>query len=72
MLRMTQQRLTTWTPLSIRSARAHLKLSQIAFAKELGTTQQRVSEWERGLTPKNAWQQLLTVYFHGKGVALSG
>jgi transcriptional regulator with XRE-family HTH domain len=38
-----------WTADRVRALRQHLGLTQKAFAEELGTEQQRVSEWETGM-----------------------
>ena len=34
---------------NLKNCRTAAKISQQVFAEKLGTTQQRVSEWERGL-----------------------
>jgi len=38
-----------WTAERVRALRQHLGLTQQQFAEELGTEQQRVSEWETGM-----------------------
>ena len=38
-----------WDKGSVRALRKHLSLTQIQMAKELGTRQQTISEWERGM-----------------------
>ena len=38
-----------WNKESVRALRKHLSLPQDEMAKELGTRQQTISEWERGL-----------------------
>lgn len=49
-----------WYKGKIRSLRRHLKLTQSEMAKELGTRQQTISEWERGLyEPRGASATLL-------------
>ena len=37
-----------WDPVRIYELRKHLQLSQREFAARLGTSQQRISEWETG------------------------
>lgn len=57
-----------WTKDNIRTARERLNKKQQELANELGTTQSRISSWERGVVPKSAWQRLLTDYFTKNGV----
>ena len=38
-----------WTAKGVRELRQHLGLTQGEMARELGTRQQTVSEWERGV-----------------------
>lgn len=38
-----------WNKESVRALRKHLSLTQGQMAKELGTRQQTISEWERGM-----------------------
>ncbi len=38
-----------WSKEEVRALREHLCLTQVQLAKELGTRQQTISEWERGL-----------------------
>lgn len=38
-----------WTAKRVRELRQHLGLTQGAMARELGTRQQTISEWERGV-----------------------
>ncbi len=38
-----------WNRESVRALRKHLSLTQDQMAKELGTRQQTISEWERGM-----------------------
>ncbi|HLE27686.1 MAG TPA: helix-turn-helix domain-containing protein [Anaerolineales bacterium] len=37
-----------WDAEKVKALREHMGLTQTAFAEELGTLQQTVSEWERG------------------------
>ena len=58
-----------WNKETIIKARQSLGLTQKDLAIELGTTQQRISEWECGVhEPKNCWQRLLTIHFKEKGI----
>ena len=38
-----------WNKESVRALRRHLSLTQDQMARELGTRQQTISEWERGM-----------------------
>lgn len=38
-----------WNKRKIRALRQHLRMTQAEMAEELGTRQQTISEWERGL-----------------------
>ena len=51
-----------WDKQRVRALRKHLSLTQDQMARELGTRQQTISEWERGLyKPRGASQTLLTL-----------
>ena len=51
-----------WDSRSIRALRQHMGLTQDEMAGELGTRQQTISEWERGMyQPRGASATLLTV-----------
>lgn len=51
-----------WTAEGIAALRARLRLSQAAFAEELGVRQQTVSEWETGrYAPRGASSRLLAM-----------
>ena len=51
-----------WDAGGVRALRRHLALSQEEMARELGTRQQTVSEWETGLyRPRGASARLLTI-----------
>jgi len=51
-----------WDRSSIRALRSHLKLTQAGLAKELGTRQQTISEWETGeYEPRGTSAKLLTI-----------
>ena len=49
-----------WDPESVRALRKHLDLTQDQLAQELGTRQQTISEWERGMyKPRGASRTVL-------------
>lgn len=51
-----------WDATKLRALRQHLGLTQDELAEELGTRQQTISEWERGLyRPRGASSTLLTL-----------
>jgi len=51
-----------WDSAKIHALRAHLKLTQNEMAEQLGTRQQTISEWEKGMyTPRGASSTLLTM-----------
>ena len=51
-----------WDHNSIRSLRLHMGLTQVKLAEELGTRQQTISEWERGIyQPRGTSVTLLTL-----------
>jgi DNA-binding transcriptional regulator YiaG len=51
-----------WNASSVRGLRRYLELSQNAFADELGTRQQTVSEWETGrYRPRGTSARLLSI-----------
>jgi DNA-binding transcriptional regulator YiaG len=51
-----------WDANRVRALRRHLGLTQRGLADELGTRQQTISEWERGLyQPRGASARLLTL-----------
>ncbi|MBM3148929.1 MAG: helix-turn-helix domain-containing protein [Chloroflexi bacterium] len=55
-------RQTRWDKQRIRALRKHLRLTQSKLAKELGTRQQTISEWETGMyQPRGASAKLLTI-----------
>ena len=52
----------SWDERHIRALRRHLGLTQRKLADELGTRQQTISEWERGMyKPRGASSTLLTI-----------
>jgi DNA-binding transcriptional regulator YiaG len=51
---------TQWGPESVKALRQHLGLTQEQMAQQLGTRQQTISEWERGLyIPRGTSRTLL-------------
>ncbi|MBI2886817.1 MAG: helix-turn-helix transcriptional regulator [Chloroflexi bacterium] len=51
-----------WSAATVRALRDHLGLTQEELAQELGTRQQTISEWERGIyQPRGAAATLLTL-----------
>ena len=51
-----------WDKARVRALRKHLSLTQDQMAKELGTRQQTISEWERGLyRPRGASRTVLSI-----------
>jgi DNA-binding transcriptional regulator YiaG len=52
----------TWDAVGVRALRRHLGLTQQELADELGTRQQTISEWERGMyRPRGASSRVLTL-----------
>lgn len=57
-----------WDAEAVRALRGRLSASQQAFAEQLGTRQQTVSEWERGANrPQRMAQRLLTMIAESAG-----
>jgi len=51
-----------WNGEQIRALRSHLGLTQREMAEQLGTRQQTISEWEKGLyKPRGASSKLLSI-----------
>jgi DNA-binding transcriptional regulator YiaG len=51
-----------WDGAKIHALRAHLKLTQNEMAEQLGTRQQTISEWEKGMySPRGASATLLSI-----------
>ncbi|HEY92052.1 MAG TPA: helix-turn-helix domain-containing protein [Dehalococcoidia bacterium] len=51
-----------WDSLHVRALRSHLGLTQREMADRLGTRQQTISEWEKGMyRPRGASSTLLTI-----------
>ena len=53
---------TRWDGEKIHALRTHLKLTQNEMADQLGTRQQTISEWEKGMyCPRGASATLLSI-----------
>ena len=51
-----------WDGAKIHALRTHLKLTQNEMAEQLGTRQQTISEWEKGMyCPRGASSTLLSI-----------
>ena len=51
-----------WDKQRVKALRKHLSLTQDQMARELGTRQQTISEWERGLyRPRGASKTVLSI-----------
>ena len=66
---MSQERNpVTWDRQGVRALRQHLRLTQAKLAKELGTRQQTISEWETGMyKPRGTSATLLTIVAERSG-----
>lgn len=59
---MAEERFT-WDAERVQGLRRRLRLSQAAFARELGVRQQTVSDWETGhYAPRGASARLLALF----------
>jgi len=57
-----------WGKEEIRALRKHLSLTQVKLAEELGTRQQTISEWEKGMyQPRGASATLLNIVAERSG-----
>jgi DNA-binding transcriptional regulator YiaG len=57
-----------WSKEEIRALRQHLNLTQVKLAEELGTRQQTISEWEKGMyRPRGASATLLSIVAERSG-----
>lgn len=57
-----------WNKEKIRALRKHLNLTQVKLAEELGTRQQTISEWEKGMyRPRGASATLLNIVAERSG-----
>ena len=68
MMEQKKERKKQWTRDEIKSLRQHLNLTQMKMAEELGTRQQTISEWEKGMyRPRGASATLLTIIAERSG-----
>lgn len=57
-----------WSKEEILALRKHLNLTQVKLAEELGTRQQTISEWEKGMyRPRGASATLLSIVAERSG-----
>jgi DNA-binding transcriptional regulator YiaG len=57
-----------WSKEEIKALRQHLNLTQVKLAEELGTRQQTISEWEKGMyRPRGASSTLLSIIAERSG-----
>ena len=57
-----------WNAESVKALRDHLGLTQQQMSEELGTRQQTISEWERGIyRPRGVSRTMLTIIAEGAG-----
>jgi DNA-binding transcriptional regulator YiaG len=57
-----------WSKEEIRALRKHVNLTQMKLAEELGTRQQTISEWEKGMyQPRGASATLLNIVAERSG-----
>ena len=65
---MKRSRKRQWNKEDIRALRQHLRLTQAKLAEELGTRQQTISEWEKGMyRPRGASATLLSMVAERSG-----
>ena len=63
-----KQQKRQWSKEEIRALRKHLNLTQVKLAQELGTRQQTISEWEKGMyRPRGASTTLLNIVAERSG-----
>jgi DNA-binding transcriptional regulator YiaG len=63
-----KQKRWQWNKEEIRSLRKHLNLTQVKLAEELGTRQQTISEWEKGMyQPRGTSATLLNIVAERSG-----
>ena len=56
------KRRAVWDKDGVKALRLHLGLSQDELARQMGTRQQTISEWETGMyTPRGMSERLLTI-----------
>ncbi len=63
-----KKRKRQWSKEEVRALRQHLNLTQAKLAEELGTRQQTISEWEKGMyRPRGASATLLSIVAERSG-----
>jgi len=63
-----KKRKRQWSKEEVRALRQHLNLTQVKLAEELGTRQQTISEWEKGMyQPRGASATLLSIVAERSG-----
>ena len=63
-----KKRKRQWGKEEVRALRQHLNLTQARLAEELGTRQQTISEWEKGMyRPRGASATLLSIIAERSG-----
>ncbi len=68
-----RRRREKWDQEKVRALRRHLRLTQQGLAAELGTRQQTISEWEKGMyRPRGASSTLLTIIAERAGFQYGG
>ena len=61
-----------WDADSVKALRDHLGLTQQQMSEELGTRQQTISEWERGIyRPRGVSRTMLNIIAEGAGFKYS-
>jgi DNA-binding transcriptional regulator YiaG len=59
-----------WSKEEVKALRQHLNLTQVKLADELGTRQQTISEWEKGMyRPRGTSATLLSIVAERSGFA---
>ncbi len=67
---MKAEKKAVWDGVNVRALRRHLGLTQAEMARRLGTRQQTISEWEKGMyQPRGASSTLLSIVADGSGFA---
>ena len=70
MMEQRKKKKRQWSKEEVRALRQHLNLTQMKLAEELGTRQQTISEWEKGMyQPRGASAMLLSIIAERSGFA---
>jgi len=68
MMQQREKKRRQWTKKDVRALRKHLDVTQARLAEELGTRQQTISEWEKGMyPPRGASATLLSIIAERSG-----